>query len=193
MIWLHSEASWRMSLGFVVTPIPISPQRSGCSTSSRPRWRICRLRTCGTGTSCCAVSFVGRSMRLHRSTIVPPTPSTCLVPFVVLTLYAHRSVKGSCRMPAGRNRWRAPVPPRSFWRRSSRSRGSPGNGKEWSKQSINGPWKRSVFAVRRSLRCLFEDRSGPVFVSTETNCAVRSVRSVYARCTRPVQTGLCAK
>ena len=141
----------------------------------------------------CAVSFVGRSMRLHRSTIVPPTPSTCLVPFVVLTLYAHRSVKGSCRMPAGRNRWRAPVPRTSSWRRSSRSRGSPGNGKEWRKQSINGPWKRSVLAVRRSLRCLFEDRSRPVFVSTETNYAVRSVRSVYAVCTRPVQTGLCAK
>ena len=122
-----------------------------------------------------------------------PTPSTCLVPFVVLTLYAHRSVKGSCRMPAGRNRWRAPVPPTSFWRRSSRSRGSPGNGKEWRKQSINGPWKRFVFAVCRSSRCLFEDRSRPVFVSSETNCAVRSVSSVYAVCTRPVQTGLCAK
>ena len=128
-------------------------------------------------------------MRLHKSTIVPPTPSTCIVPFVVLTLYAHRCVKGSSRMPTGRNRWRAPVPPTSFWRRSSRSLGSPGNGKEWSKQSINGPWKRSVFAVCRSLHCLFEDRSRPVFVSTETNYAVRSVRSVYAVCTRPVQTG----
>ena len=176
-------------------PFPSVPSEAVARPPHAPHWRMCRLRTCGTGTSCCAVSFVGRSMRLHRSRIVPPTPSTCLVPFGVLTLrlYAHRCVKGSCRMPAGRNRWRATVPPTSFWRRSSRSRGSPGNGKEWRKQSINGPWKRSVFAVCRSSRSLFEDRSRQVFVSTETNCAVRSVRSVYAVCTRPVQTGLCAK
>ena len=103
-------------------------------------------------------------------------------------------------MPAGRNRWRAPVPPPSFWRRSSRSLG---NGKEWRKQSINGPWKRSVFAVcsktgldrslcqlKRTARSdrfdqfmLFvQDRSRPVFVPSEMNCPVRSLRAVGAVC-----------
>ena len=96
-------------------------------------------------------------------------------------------------MPTGRNRWRAPVAPKSSWRRSSPSLGSPGNAKEWRKQSINGPWKRFVFANCRGLHCLFEDRSRPVFVSTERNSPVRSVRLVYAVCTRPVQTGLFAK
>ena len=81
----------------------------------------------------------------------------------------------------------------SSWWRSCPSLGLPAYGEEWRKQSINGPWKRSVFVVCRSLRYLFEDRFRPVSVSTETNRPVRSFRSVYDVCQRPVHNGLYAK